>query len=87
MIFWMDFVLDDRFGPLLSIQSEGRGAKEGADAVSVMEDGGRDTIQETGQEGWPARMAGDTSSEFNAAARRDAGAASAPQSFKNRGRS
>ena len=87
MIFWMDFVLDDRFGPLLSIESEGRGAKEGADAVSVMEDGGRNLIQETGQEGWPARKAGDTSSEFNAAARRDAGVASAPQPSANRGRS
>jgi hypothetical protein len=78
----MDFVLDDKFGPLLSIDSLGAGAKDGADVVSVMEDGRSNHIQETGQERRPARMAGESSSAFNAATRMEAGAASAPHSFR-----
>jgi hypothetical protein len=81
----MDFVLDDRFGPLLSIDSSGAGANDGADVVSVMEDGRSNHIQETGQERRPARMAGESSSAFNAATRMDAGAASAPYFFQGGG--
>jgi len=81
----MDFVLDDKFGPLLSIDSMAAGAKDGAGVASVMEDGRSNHIQETGQERRPARMAGESSSAFNAATRMDAGAASAPQSFRQGG--
>lgn len=54
MIFWKDFVLDDRFGPLLM----------GADGISaegvaaVMEECDGQNIQETRQERQPARMVG-----------------------------
>ncbi len=85
MILWMDFILDDKFGPLLSIDSSGVGTKDGADVVSVMEDGRSNHIQETGQERRPARMAGKSSSAFNAASRMDAGIASAPQSLSKGG--
>ena len=81
MILWMDFILDDKVGPVLSIDSIGMGASDGADVVSVMEDGRSNHIQETGQERRPARMAGKSSSEFIAASRMDAGTASAPPSI------
>jgi len=80
VIFWTDFILDDKFGPVLSIDSMGAGTTDGADVVSVMEDKRRNYIQETGQERRPARMVGKSSSEFIAASRRDAGSASAPSS-------
>ncbi|MEN9724021.1 MAG: hypothetical protein RJB38_2007 [Pseudomonadota bacterium] len=78
MITWLDFILDERFGPLLAIDSREESAIDGADVVSVMEDGGGHHIQETRQVRRPARMAGKSSLEFNAASRMDAGAASAP---------
>ncbi|MBU6375906.1 MAG: hypothetical protein KGQ59_07925 [Bdellovibrionales bacterium] len=77
MIFWKDFILDDKFGPVLSIDSIGALAMDGVDVVSIMEDERRNYIQETGQERRPARMVGKSSSEFIAASCRDAGAASA----------
>lgn len=84
MIFWGDFILDDVVGPVLSISESRVGAKEGADVISVKEDGRSNHIQETGQERRPARMAGKSSSEFNAASRKDAGTASAPTPQKER---
>ena len=77
MILWKDFILDERVGPILSVELAVELATEGADAVSVMEDGGRHHIQETGQERRPARMVGESSLESNASSRMDAGAASA----------
>jgi hypothetical protein len=54
MIFWKDFILDDKFGPLLLLAGEpGEG-----DVAAVMEDSGGRNIQETRQERQPARMVG-----------------------------
>ena len=78
MIIWKDFILDERVGPILSVDLAVELATEGADAVSVMEDGGRHHIQETGQERRPARMVGESSLESNASSRMEAGTAFAP---------
>lgn len=73
MIFWKDFILDDKFGPLLSI-ADGQG--EG-DVAAVMEDGGGQHIQETRQGRQPARMVGNNLLESpNGPTCRDAGAMS-----------
>ncbi len=77
MICWKDFVLDERFGPLLSVDSGAAVAIRSADVASVMEDGMCDHIQETGQERRPARMVGKSSLEVKVARRMDAAAASA----------
>jgi hypothetical protein len=64
VIFWKDFILDDVVGPILADV----GSKDDKDykvcrrtrlgSPSVMEDARGNTIQETGQEQRPARMAG-----------------------------
>ena len=54
MIFWKDFILDERFGPLLVVAEE----SEEGDVAAVMEDSGGQHIQETRQERQPARMVG-----------------------------
>lgn len=78
MITWKDFVLDDRFGALLSTRSLAESSREGAGEASVMDDGVGTQIQETGQVRRPARMAGESSLEVNAAFPMEGGAASAP---------
>ncbi len=78
MITWKDFVLDDRFGALLSTGSITVVSREGAGGASVMDDGAGTQIQETGQVRRPARMAGESSLEVIAADPKEGGAASAP---------
>ena len=55
MIHWKDFILDERFGPILSVPSEQVCATRPG-VPSVMEDAR--SIQETRPEQRPARMVG-----------------------------
>lgn len=82
MIEWMDFVLDDFFGP--SLKGEGKVCRTTRTGRPViMEDEKRDgnivghvdssTIQETGQVNRPARMVGSHSLDFNAPTGTEAG--------------
>jgi len=72
VIVWKDFILDDFFGPTLSLEFERQESQSGRsggttkscearlDNPGVMEDA-NGNIQETGQEKRPARMAGSLS--------------------------
>ena len=71
MIAWMDFVLDEKIGPLL----KGADAASGGGVAAVMEDSDGQYIQETRQGRQPARMVGNNLLESNnGQVRRDAGA-------------
>jgi hypothetical protein len=73
MIVWMDFVLDERFGPLL----KGAAEASGEGVAAVMEDSDGQHIQETRQGRQPARMVGNNLLESNQGQdRRDADAMS-----------
>jgi hypothetical protein len=73
MIFWKDFILDEKFGPLLTwVGVAGMG-----DVAAVTEDSDGRNIQETRQERQPARMVGnDLLESQRGPTRMDAGATS-----------
>ena len=71
MIAWMDFVLDEKFGPLL----KGADGASGGGVAAVMDDSDGQNIQETRQGRQPARMVGNNLLESNnGQGRRDADA-------------
>ncbi len=64
MITWNDFVLDERIGPLLSIELEEEATQSRRTRLGspgIMDDARDTQIQETRQEKAPARMAGSAS--------------------------
>ncbi len=83
MIEWMDFVLDDFFGPSLKGEGKVCGSSARTGRPIIMEDekrGGNtmghvdsSTIQETGQVNRPARMVGSHSLDLQAPTGTDAG--------------
>lgn len=64
---WLDFEMDSFFGPLLDVPGEENKFRKVRFArPSVMDDAVElKSLQETGQEQWPARMAGLPDSESN----------------------
>jgi hypothetical protein len=76
MILWKDFILDDRFGPLLF----GADEASAGDVAAVMEECDGQNIQETRQGRQPARMVGNNLLESQRGqACRDAGATASAQ--------